>query len=48
MTFPHERTYLRLLQEWARLDAMPRDAILRARKTRVGCLILALERRMYA
>ena len=45
--FPHGRTYLRLLREWARLDAMPRDAQLRARKTRVGCLILQIERRIY-
>lgn len=42
----HQRTYLRLLREWALLDRHPYHyQWARVRKTRVGCLILRLERR---
>lgn len=44
----HERLYLRLLREWALLDKYPhRYEWARVRKTRVGCLVLKLERSVY-
>jgi hypothetical protein len=35
----------RLYAHWAWLDDCPPDSVFRVRKTRVGCLIIALERR---
>ncbi len=39
----HQSLYLRLLQEWAFLDAMPGSQA-RVRKCRIGCIVLRLER----
>lgn len=45
----HPKLYIRLLREWATLDKYPsRYAWARVRKTRVGCLILRLERRRHS
>lgn len=48
MKFPHNRMYIQLLREWCWLGKSSiRGASDRVRRTRIGCLILRLERRLY-